>query len=95
MAPDAQLVSTTRLMEAFPNPFNPVTVIRYSLPARGWVTLTIYDVLGREVARLVDELQDAGYRSVEWDAGSRPSGVYFYRLQAGAFVETKKLVLMR
>ncbi len=84
-----------RLEQNFPNPFNPVTTISYALPAHTHVTLTISDVVGREVARLVDEFQEAGYKSVAFDGSTLSSGVYFYRIQAGSFLETKRLILMK
>ncbi|MBI4548237.1 MAG: SBBP repeat-containing protein [Ignavibacteriae bacterium] len=83
------------LAENFPNPFNPSTTIRFELPRLSHVSLKIYNILGQEVATLVDELRPAGVFTVEWNAGFHPSGVYFYRLRAGSFIETKKLVLLR
>jgi hypothetical protein len=83
------------LGQNFPNPFNPSTEIQFSLPHRNFVTLKIFDLLGREVATLVSEELSAGNYSTRWDAAGMPSGVYFYRLQAGEFVETKKLLLLR
>jgi hypothetical protein len=79
----------------FPNPFNPATTIRYEIPERSIVTIKIYDVLGSEMAILVNEEKPAGYYNTEFDASELPSGIYFYRLQAGSFVETKKMVLMK
>jgi hypothetical protein len=91
-----QEVPTNRsLNQNYPNPFNPVTTISYELPLTTHVTLTITDVVGREVARLVDGFQEAGYRSVTLDGSNLASGIYFYRLHAGDFVETRKLILMR
>jgi hypothetical protein len=87
--------TTYMLEQNYPNPFNPVTVIKYQLSAVSKVTLKTYNVLGQEVKTLVNEIQDAGYKSVEWDANGMPSGMYFYRLTAGNFVETKKLILIR
>jgi len=83
------------LHQNYPNPFNPVTDVKYQIAERSYVLLRIYDVLGREIATLVDEVQDAGYKSVKWEAVNVPSGVYFYRLQTGNFVDVKKMILMR
>jgi hypothetical protein len=88
------------LEQNYPNPFNPTTIIHYQLPVNSFVSLKVYDALGQEVAVLVNEMLDAGYKSVEWnstDNAGNPvaSGVYLYRLQAGSYVETKKLVLLR
>jgi hypothetical protein len=83
------------LYQNYPNPFNPTTVISYQLPAISFVTLKIYDVLGREVRMLVAERQNAGNHSVTFDAKNLPSGIYFYRIQAGSFIETKKMILLK
>ncbi len=83
------------LEQNYPNPFNPSTVIGYQLSAVSHVTLKVYDVLGREVATLVDEVQKMGSYEVEFDGSRLPSGVYFYRLQAGTYSRTKKLVLLK
>ena len=86
------------LDQNYPNPFNPMTMIRYEIPDAGShyiVTLQVYDLLGREVATLVNEHKPAGSYSVQWNASNLPSGIYFYRLQAGTYTETKKLVLMK
>jgi hypothetical protein len=86
--------NTFALSQNYPNPFNPSTTIHYQLPMSAEATLKIFDLLGREVATLLDEMKQAGYYSVEWKP-QLPSGVYFYRLQAGEFVETKKLILLK
>ncbi len=83
------------LHQNYPNPFNPVTIINYSLPLKSQVDLVVYNVLGESVTHLVDEEKEVGKYSVEFDATSLPSGIYFYKLQAGDFVETKKMVLIR
>ena len=83
------------LEQNYPNPFNPTTAISYQLPVASNVKLIVYDVLGRPVATLVNERQAAGPHSVKFDAGGLPSGVYFYRLQAGSFVRTKKMILLQ
>jgi hypothetical protein len=83
------------LRGARPNPFNPVTRITYSLPEAGPVDLSVYDVHGRLVERLVSRVEAAGEHVVEWDASGRPSGVYFYRLALGAFSETRRMVLIK
>jgi len=87
--------AASRLEQNYPNPFNPSTTIRYQLPRRVHVSLTVFDLLGREVAVLADAFQDAGYKSVNFDATDLPSGVYFYRLTAGEFVETKRFILVK
>jgi hypothetical protein len=91
---------TFTLHQNFPNPFNPITTLRYDLPADALVTLTVYDMLGREITQLVNTFQEAGFKSVQWDATDRMSkpvsvGVYLYQIQAGEFVQTKKMVLLK
>jgi hypothetical protein len=83
------------LGQNYPNPFNPTTVIQYQLPNADYVSLKLYNLLGEEVKTLVNEVQEAGYKLVQIDATGLSSGVYFYRLTAGSFVETRKLVLLR
>lgn len=89
------LAFSFKLSQNFPNPFNPVTSIQYSIPQRSNVTLKVYDVLGNEVKTLVNEEKDRGVYSVNFDASGLASGMYLYRLQAGSFVETKKMILLR
>lgn len=86
---------TFRLEHNFPNPFNPSTTLRYALPSSANVKLSIYDLLGRKIEMLVDEEQSAGWKEVKWNATGISGGVYFYRIQAGTFVETKKMMLIR
>lgn len=83
------------LSQNYPNPFNPATTIKYDLPIDVHVTLRLYDLLGREVLTLVDEQSKAGYHYAILDASKFSSGVYFYRIQAGQFSQTKKLILLR
>ena len=83
------------LKQNYPNPFNLSTTIRYVLPELSQVTLTDYNTLGQQVAVLQNGEQEAGYHDVKFDASALPSGVYFYRLQAGSYVETRKLLLVR
>ena len=83
------------LSQNYPNPFNPLTTISYSVPELSFVTLKVYDVLGNEIATLVNKENSVGSYTVEFDATTLPSGIFFYKLQAGDFVETKKMVLMK
>ncbi|MEW6510382.1 MAG: T9SS type A sorting domain-containing protein [Bacteroidota bacterium] len=83
------------LSQNYPNPFNPFTTIRYQLPLPGYVRLKVFDILGREVATLVDGMKTPGEHSITWDASSAASGSYVYRLQSGAFVESKRLVVLK
>ena len=90
-----EIPKTFALEQNFPNPFNPLTSISYQLPVSGWVTVKVYNSFGQEMVTLVDGPQEAGYKSVEWYASQFASGVYFYRLIAGSFVSTKKMMLLR
>jgi endoglucanase len=84
-----------RLEQNYPNPFNPSTRIDYQLPANVFITLKVFDVLGRKIEALVNERQNAGKHSVQFNAGNLPNGVYFYRLDTGTYHNTKKLLLLR
>jgi hypothetical protein len=106
LAPDmetpvpAELPSAFSLSQNFPNPFNPTTQIRYGLPHQTHVTLTIYNALGQELAQPVDEEQGQGFYEVRWNGTNREglavgSGIYFYRIVAGDYVETRKMALVR
>jgi hypothetical protein len=83
------------LFQNYPNPFNPGTLIRYALPARSEVTVTIYNTLGQRITLLVRETQEPGYHQVNFDGAGLSSGVYFYRLQAGSSIETKRMLLLK
>ncbi|HVO75296.1 MAG TPA: T9SS type A sorting domain-containing protein, partial [Ignavibacteriaceae bacterium] len=84
-----------KLEQNYPNPFNPSTVIRYQLPENTLVILKVYDILGKEVVTLVDQLQNAGSHSVTFNTLNLPIGVYFYRLEAGRYHNTRKLLLLK
>ncbi len=86
---------TFELLQNYPNPFNPTTNIGFRIANSELVTLKVYDVLGREISTLVNEVRPAGVYTIRWDASALPSGVYFYRLRAGDFIQTKKLVLTK
>ena len=79
----------------YPNPFNPVTSINFSIPKQGLVTLKVYDVLGKEVANLVNEVKAAGSYSVEFNGANLSSGIYYYRIESGSFVNVKKMLLIK
>ena len=83
------------LSQNFPNPFNPNTTIKWQMPEASFVTLKIYDVLGREVITLANEELSAGEHEVTFNASQLSSGVYLYQLKAGSVIETKKMVLLR
>jgi hypothetical protein len=88
-------VKKFELSQNYPNPFNPTTMINYSVPTASLVTIKVYDVLGREIANLVNEQKTAGSYNVQFNGSALASGVYFYRMQSGDFVQTKKLLLMK
>ena len=97
---DFEVLDNYKLIKNYPNPFNPVTTLRYDLPENSHVNITIYDMLGRQVKNLINQTQDAGYRSVHWNAtddyGNPVSaGIYLYQIQASEFVQTKKMVLLK
>jgi hypothetical protein len=83
------------LGQNYPNPFNPSTTILYGLPSRSHVTLSVFNTVGQQVATLVEGEQEAGFHEVQFEASGLASGVYLYRLQAGDFVQTKRLLLLR
>ncbi|MED5256725.1 MAG: T9SS type A sorting domain-containing protein, partial [Candidatus Neomarinimicrobiota bacterium] len=88
------------LYDAYPNPFNPVTTLRYDLPQKSMVTIKIYDMLGREVNTIVNQVQDAGFQSIIWDGTSTngsavAAGIYLYQIQTEQFTQTKKMVFLK
>lgn len=88
-------VSEYKLSQNYPNPFNPLTIINYAIPKDGFVNLTVYNILGQQVAVFVNKYQATGRYSVEFNAKDLPSGIYIYKLQAGEFSSTKKMVLAK
>jgi len=92
---DKENILTFKLEQNYPNPFNPTTKINYQIPASSFVTLKVFDVLGSEIVTLVNEEKPVGSYEVEFNAVEFPSGVYFYQLHAGNFIQTKKMVLMK
>jgi len=92
---EGDLPKNFALQQNYPNPFNPSTTISYALPHRSHVTLTVFNTLGQKEAELVNGDIDAGYHEIQFNASNLASGVYFYRMQAGSYVETKKLLLVR
>jgi len=97
---DETLPITYNLYNAYPNPFNPITTLRYDLPDDAMVNVTIYDMMGRIVKNLVSSQQNAGYKSIQWDATNNigqpvSAGLYLYTIQAGEFRQTKKMVLLK
>ncbi len=81
------------LVQNFPNPFNPSTVIRFSIPQQDHVTLRVFDVLGKEVAKIIDEQKPAGSYEISFDGSEFSSGVYFYQLLCGKYSSVKKMIL--
>ncbi len=90
-----QLFTNYDLRSNYPNPFNPSTTISFTLPKSAFVTLTIYNVLGQLISTLVNERRSPGTYNVQFDASTIPSGVYYYRLSAGEYVQTRKMLVLR
>jgi hypothetical protein len=93
--PGADIPSEFRLVQNYPNPFNPATIIVFQIPEYSPVSLEVFDVTGRRVITLIDENLEAGYHEVTFDGSRLASGAYLYRMQAGDFVQTKKLMLIK
>jgi hypothetical protein len=83
------------LNQNYPNPFNPVTQIKYGIPKQGLVTMKVYDVLGREITKLVNEVKTPGSYIVDFDGSNLSSGVYFYKLESNGFIDVKKMMLIK
>lgn len=94
---DVKSISDFELFQNYPNPFNPVTIIRYSVKEKGFITLKIFDVLGREIAALVNEEKNKGKYEIEFDAGKYGlcSGIYFYQMKSGSYTSIKKMILLK
>jgi hypothetical protein len=92
---NSKVPTTFILHQNHPNPFNPNTIIEYAVPKERLVKIQVFDILGKEVQTLVNDNLSAGYYKINFNTSGLPSGIYFYRLQAGPFVETKKMVLMK
>jgi len=97
---ETSLPTEYAIHQNYPNPFNPITTLRYDLPENSLVNIIIYDMLGREVKTLINQTQDAGYKSVVWNATNdygKPvsAGIYLYQIQAGEYISTKKMVLLK
>ena len=92
---NSEIPATYTLSQNYPNPFNPVTNIKFSIPKSEFVKIVIFDVLGREVANLVNDQLTAGLYNVDFDASNLSSGAYFYRIEAGSFIQTKKMLLVK
>jgi len=90
-----QVPTEFSLSQNFPNPFNPSTKIKYSVPQSSNVVIKVFDVLGNEIETLVNEEKTSGTYEVTWYAEQLPSGVYFYQLQAGEYIKTKKMLLLK
>jgi hypothetical protein len=90
----SDLPTSFSLDQNYPNPFNPTTTIRYALPATSYVTLSVFNTLGQQVGTLVHDIQETGYHEVRFDGGNLASGVYFYRLKTGDFIQTRKMLLL-
>lgn len=92
---ESEILQSFLLLQNYPNPFNPTTSISFGLPSKLFVSLKIFDMLGKEVATIISGELSAGSYTTQWNAANLSSGIYFYHLKAGTFTETKKLVLLR
>lgn len=92
---DPEIIFSYKLDQNFPNPFNSLTTIGYSISKYSSVVIKIFDILGNEIKTLVNREEQPGTYELTWDAGNSPSGIYFYKIQAGSFIATKKMILMK
>ena len=92
---DVNKPESYRLLQNYPNPFNPLTTIQYAIGKRQFVSLKVYDISGREVAALVNEIKNPGTYVVDFNGSKLSSGIYFYRLETGSFIQTKKMILLK
>jgi glucuronoarabinoxylan endo-1,4-beta-xylanase len=90
-----EIPTVYELNQNYPNPFNPSTVIKFSIPESGFVSLKVFNILGQEVANLLNESKEAGVYEVSFDASSLTTGMYIYRIQSGNFTATRKMVLIK
>tara|TARA_B100001093_G_scaffold67381_1_gene57364 strand:- start:345 stop:788 length:444 start_codon:yes stop_codon:yes gene_type:complete len=95
-----QMSKNLTLLQNYPNPFNPLTTLKYVLPKDSYVDVTVYDMLGNVVNNLVNANQSSGYKSIKWNATNNQgqpvsAGVYLYKIQAGDFIDTKKMILLK
>jgi hypothetical protein len=93
--PGTEIPENFRLEQNYPNPFNPVTNINFAIPQNEFVTLKVFDILGRETAVLISKNLTAGSYTVDFNASNLSSGIYFYRLEAGNYFDTKRMVLVK
>jgi len=92
---DASGIPEVFIILNYPNPFNPETIIRYGLPEDSYVRLTVFNVSGQKIQTLVDEDQEAGYHEVSWSGEGLANGIYFYRIEAGEFTQTRKMIMLK
>jgi flagellar hook assembly protein FlgD len=94
------LLTSFKLLDNYPNPFNPITTLQYDLPKESLVNITIFDILGNVITELINDKQNAGYKKVEWNATNNQgqpvsAGIYLYSIEAGELRQTKKMVLLK
>ena len=92
---NSNIINSFQLFQNYPNPFNPSTIISYTIPMQENVSLKVYDILGSEIATLVNKVQNEGTYEIKFESINLNSGIYFYQLKAGNFIETKKMIILR